>query len=272
MYIDLLSHLHDTSPGCVYPSVFVRVLVRVCPMNCWSYNYVCSNLSSSNETLNSSTGTGLELPRLLRHRKKTALNSISRCLLHVITVRSFVPSFIHSFLSFLSELLFLSDSYPLFVPIFIPLFFISSFFLSCVLFFRTVVSSFLLSFVLSFLHSFAPFHFFFQPFFLSFPFPILFRSFSLRLISRSFFHFFFGSLLPFFFNYLIPYIGFYSCVCSFFRSFCRSFLHSLIHWFADSFIPDISIAPLQVHCCSEALPTQYGYCVGVNTLKRYRQL
>lgn len=172
MYIDLLSHLHDTSPGCVYPSVFVRVLVRVCPMNCWSYNYVCSNLSSSNETLNSSTGTGLELPRLLRHRKKTALNSISRCLLHVITVRSFFPSFIHSFLSFFYQNYY---SYPLFVPSFIPLFLISSFSLSCVLFFRTVVSSFLLSFVLSFLHSFAPFHFFFQPFFLSFPFPILFR-------------------------------------------------------------------------------------------------
>ena len=32
-----------------------------------------------------------------------------------------------------------------------------------------------------------------------------------------------------------------------------------------SFILDISIAPLQVHYCSEVLPTQHGYCVGVNT-------
>ena len=34
----------------------------------------------------------------------------------------------------------------------------------------------------------------------------------------------------------------------------------------------ISIAPLQVHYYSEALPTQDGYCVGVNTLKRSKQL
>jgi len=39
-----------------------------------------------------------------------------------------------------------------------------------------------------------------------------------------------------------------------------------------SFIPDISIAPLQVHYYSQALPTTSRYCVGVNTPKRYRQL
>jgi len=32
--------------------------------------------------------------------------------------------------------------------------------------------------------------------------------------------------------------------------------------YIHSFILDISIAPLQVHYYSEALPTQYGYCVG----------
>src|SRR6218665_3939810 len=131
MYIDLLSHLYDTSPGCVYPSVFVRVLVRVCPMNCWSYNYVCSNLSSSNEMLNSSTGSRLELPWLLRHRKKTALNSIGRCLLHVITVRSFFPSFIHSFLSFFIRIIilirFLSFVCSYFHSFILSLLFISSF-------------------------------------------------------------------------------------------------------------------------------------------------
>ena len=31
-----------------------------------------------------------------------------------------------------------------------------------------------------------------------------------------------------------------------------------------SFIHAISIAPLQVHYYSEALPTQHGYCVGVS--------
>src|SRR6218665_952647 len=39
-----------------------------------------------------------------------------------------------------------------------------------------------------------------------------------------------------------------------------------------SFIHDISKAPLQVHYYSEDLPTQHGYCVGVGTPKRYRQL
>jgi len=39
-----------------------------------------------------------------------------------------------------------------------------------------------------------------------------------------------------------------------------SFLHSFVH----SFIQTISIAPLQVHFCSEALPTQHGYCTGVS--------
>src|SRR6218665_542100 len=34
----------------------------------------------------------------------------------------------------------------------------------------------------------------------------------------------------------------------------------LIH----SFIQTISVAPLQVHFYSEALPTQHGYCVGVS--------
>ena len=36
---------------------------------------------------------------------------------------------------------------------------------------------------------------------------------------------------------------------------------------SHSFITDVSIAPLQVHYYSEALPTQHGYCVGVNTPK-----
>ena len=31
-----------------------------------------------------------------------------------------------------------------------------------------------------------------------------------------------------------------------------------------SFIQAVSIAPLQVYCYSEAIPTQYGYCVGVS--------
>jgi len=40
-----------------------------------------------------------------------------------------------------------------------------------------------------------------------------------------------------------------------------------------SFIPNISIAPSQVHYYSEALPTiQHWYCVGVNTPNHYRQL
>src|SRR6218665_1855356 len=38
------------------------------------------------------------------------------------------------------------------------------------------------------------------------------------------------------------------------------------------FIQAISIAPLQVHDYSEALPTQHGYCVGRFTPKRHRQL
>jgi len=38
------------------------------------------------------------------------------------------------------------------------------------------------------------------------------------------------------------------------------FIHSFIH----SFIQAISLAPLQVHYYSEALPTQHGYCVGVS--------
>ena len=46
--------------------------------------------------------------------------------------------------------------------------------------------------------------------------------------------------------------------------FSASFIHL--------FIPDISIAPLQVHYYSEALPTQHGYCVGVSRRKRHRQL
>ena len=39
-----------------------------------------------------------------------------------------------------------------------------------------------------------------------------------------------------------------------------------------SFIQSISIVPLQVHYYSEALPTQHGYCAGVLTLRRHRQL
>src|SRR6218665_2752568 len=42
--------------------------------------------------------------------------------------------------------------------------------------------------------------------------------------------------------------------------------------FIRSFVQTISIAPIQVHLYSEALPTQHGYCVGVYTLKRYGQL
>jgi len=34
--------------------------------------------------------------------------------------------------------------------------------------------------------------------------------------------------------------------------------------FIQLIILAISIAPLQVHCYSEALPTQHGYCVGVS--------
>ena len=37
-----------------------------------------------------------------------------------------------------------------------------------------------------------------------------------------------------------------------------------IHSFILSFIQTISIAPLQVHYYSEALPTQHGYCAGVS--------
>src|SRR6218665_400227 len=45
-------------------------------------------------------------------------------------------------------------------------------------------------------------------------------------------------------------------------------LSVMISWFKlsniHSFIQTISIAPLQVHFYSEALPTQHGYCVGVS--------
>src|SRR6218665_1842349 len=38
-----------------------------------------------------------------------------------------------------------------------------------------------------------------------------------------------------------------------------------LQWLAlRSFIQTISIAPLQVHYYSEALPTQHGYCAGVS--------
>ena len=42
-----------------------------------------------------------------------------------------------------------------------------------------------------------------------------------------------------------------------------------LHLFIHSFIPDISIAQLQVHNYSETLPST-AYCGGVNTLKPYR--
>ena len=42
--------------------------------------------------------------------------------------------------------------------------------------------------------------------------------------------------------------------------------------FVHSFIETISIAPLQVHYYSEALQTQYGYCVGSLTPKHHRKL
>src|SRR6218665_3823661 len=41
--------------------------------------------------------------------------------------------------------------------------------------------------------------------------------------------------------------------------------------FIHSFNPDISIAPLQVHYYSEALPTTIIDIIGVYTTKRYRQ-
>src|SRR6218665_3957199 len=50
------------------------------------------------------------------------------------------------------------------------------------------------------------------------------------------------------------------------RSYVLGFVN--IH----SFIQTISIVPLQVHCYSEALLTQHGYCVGVSTPKCHRQL
>jgi len=48
------------------------------------------------------------------------------------------------------------------------------------------------------------------------------------------------------------------------RTLTHLFIHSFIHTFIHSFIHAISIAPLQVHYYSEALPTQHGYCVGVS--------
>jgi len=39
----------------------------------------------------------------------------------------------------------------------------------------------------------------------------------------------------------------------------------------DSFILDISIAPLQVHYTKRHSWLQHWYCVGVNKLKHYRQ-
>jgi len=46
----------------------------------------------------------------------------------------------------------------------------------------------------------------------------------------------------------------------------------IIHSFIHSFIPDFSVTPLQVHYYSVVLPNQDGYCVGVNTPMRQRQL
>ena len=40
--------------------------------------------------------------------------------------------------------------------------------------------------------------------------------------------------------------------------------NSATHLFTYSFIQAISMAPLHVHYYSEVLPTQHGYCVGVN--------
>jgi len=42
--------------------------------------------------------------------------------------------------------------------------------------------------------------------------------------------------------------------------------------FIHSFIQAISIAPLQVHFYSEALPTQHGYCVRIYMPRRHMQL
>src|SRR6218665_3383397 len=50
----------------------------------------------------------------------------------------------------------------------------------------------------------------------------------------------------------------YSCHCP------RGLRLYPVFLFIHSFIQVISIAPLQVHCYSEAVPTQHGYCVGVS--------
>jgi len=41
-------------------------------------------------------------------------------------------------------------------------------------------------------------------------------------------------------------------------------LDELVSSFIHSFIQAIFITPLPVHCYSEALPTQHGYCVRVS--------
>ena len=41
---------------------------------------------------------------------------------------------------------------------------------------------------------------------------------------------------------------------------CNAYRNVFVH----SFIQAISKAPLQIHCYSEALPTQHGYCAGVS--------
>ena len=49
--------------------------------------------------------------------------------------------------------------------------------------------------------------------------------------------------------------------CSLIRNRCARLEHKALDL---SFFQDISIATLQVHYYSEALPTQHGYCVGVS--------
>src|SRR6218665_1258283 len=53
-------------------------------------------------------------------------------------------------------------------------------------------------------------------------------------------------------------------VNSFIHSFRPFLMNAHTHTLIHSFIQIISIAPLQVHVYSEALPTQHGYCAGVS--------
>src|SRR6218665_2831059 len=69
--------------------------------------------------------------------------------------------------------------------------------------------------------------------------------------------------------YCIVSIHLYSASCIAHQSEALPVLSSLIFY---SFIQAVSIAPHQFHYYSEAFPTGHGYCVGVDTPKRHRQL